>query len=191
MLKKINTYVGYDGEKHTEELWFHLNKMEMVKLAQKSEGIAKWANDVGSTLDPDGGVPVDDLIKLADAFEMFVDAAYGVRKDDQHFYKSEELLNAWKATAGYAEFIYSMFSKPEETSEFLTGLIDRELVAKAVAEQKKASEGTIGDLNVYDATKLETGMLVSNNIQVNETPISQEEMQEAIEMYKKTRRDLA
>lgn len=115
MIKKTITYTDYNGVEKTEDFYFNLDKGELLKMEVSAED--------GSFVDYLQRI-VDELDgkALADTFESFIDAAFGIKSSDGGFYKSEEALKHFKAKAAYSDLSYELFTNPDYAGEFFNGI---------------------------------------------------------------------
>jgi len=121
MIKKTITYTDYDGNKRTEDKYFHMTKRELIK----------WETESGS-----GGmdkliekmIAEEDRKKLVEMFDDLILRSYGEKSiDGRTFVKSEELRNEFANSAAYDELFYELFSSTENATEFVNGLVPQDL----------------------------------------------------------------
>ena len=128
MYKKTIKYVDYNGNERTEDFYFNLTKVEVINLEINNRaGLLDKFKDMFS-LGEDG--QVKDLADKQAIWEFFcnlVDSSYGEKSPDgKRFVKSKEILEAFKQSPAYDEFIYSMFDA-KEASSFVNGIIPQDL----------------------------------------------------------------
>lgn len=145
MFKKEITYTNFNGEKVSEDFYFHLTKAETMELeASVKGGLSAWMNEIKDA-------PEDRPDLVLAAFKKLILASYGERSwDGKKFVKNQEIHDAFAATEAYSELIIGMFQDPEMGAEFFrnlvptadsTGSVSSELVtssqrARAASEAK-------------------------------------------------------
>lgn len=133
MLKKTTTYVDFDGNERTEDLYFNLTKTEATEFALELpdrvvEGIDQ--NDSNEQIankfvEQIGGKGVFEFIK------KLVLKSYGVKSlDGRRFIKSEELSTEFSQTLAYDNFIMELMSSETAASEFVSAVIPASLAEK-------------------------------------------------------------
>ena len=113
-------YTDYNDVEREESFYFHLNKTELRKLENSETGglsslieklmLKKSAQD------------------LLDMFYKIIDVSYGEKDPDgRGFHKSSEILENFKATQAYSDFVESLLTDPNKATEFLTGVMPKEV----------------------------------------------------------------
>ena len=139
MIKKDFQYENFAGETETRTLYFHLTKLELLRLAKESEEVSSWLKELEQAPEKIG---VEDMLRLADVVELFVSAAYGERVGDDQFVKYPEPLAKWKASASYGEYLFSFFERPNEMTDFMTELLPKSVLQQVQAEMTKGEQKT-------------------------------------------------
>lgn len=142
MISKTLTYEDYNGNPHTETLYFHISKPEIADNMDLEDEFREVSVFF------EGGkreLKRDEVKRILELIKRLIKLGYGVRSEDgQHFRKSEERWNDFHDSAAYDALIWSMFEEPEKAVEFMTGIIPSDLVAKAKeqmeAEQRKVPQ---------------------------------------------------
>lgn len=132
MLKKTIKFTDYDGVERTEDYWFNLNKVELMKLEMdKKGGLAEMLKRA---------IASGDNKTIADTLEDIIKMSYGERDlaDKRRFIKSPELTNAFMQTEAYSELYMELLLDDRKAAEFINGLIPKDLAQK-VAEYVKAN----------------------------------------------------
>lgn len=115
MYKATVTYTDYNGVEKTEDLYFHLNKAEILRLEATTPG--GWGNylmAVGEEKDP---------VKVLDTFEDIVRKSYGKKSEDgTRFIKSAEISEAFMQSEAYAEFVYSLVTDQNKIAQFMNAI---------------------------------------------------------------------
>lgn len=137
MIKKTITFTDYDGNKHTEDFYFNLNKAEITKLqASVPGGWSEFLQRTVNKLD----VPV--LMKV---FDDLIRDSYGVKSDDgRRFIKSKELTDEFMQTEAYSELYSELLTDSEKAAEFFNGIMPK-LSPEEEAELKKQQKKLLAD----------------------------------------------
>lgn len=117
MIKKTVTYTDYDGNKRTEDKYFHMSKRELIKWETESGsgGMDKFIERI---------VREEDRETLVNMFDDLILRAYGEKSDDgRTFNKSPEIRARFENSACYDQLFYDLFKNTETISEFVNGLI--------------------------------------------------------------------
>lgn len=124
MLKWTITYVDYDGDSHTEDFFFNLNKAEVIELNFSHQGGYKSYIDKVIAAKDTGEVikAVKDIIKLA----------YGVKSPDgKRFIKSDAETEAFVQSEAYSELFMQLATDEQACIKFVTGILPKELREQA------------------------------------------------------------
>ena len=122
MIKKTITYEDLDGNKVTEDFWFHLNKLEMAEMDAKYGGLVQLGNTLSET---------DDALKAYNIFKDILLNSYGKRTDDgRRFHKKDPATGAayrydLEGSDALGEMILEMVDKPELAVELFQGLLPK------------------------------------------------------------------
>lgn len=140
MLKQTINYINFDGEPATTTAYFNLqpreirdlNIPEMVRQAEKvNEEFQKLINDPNQDQNSmDFKQTTNELVgQFLDVIEGIIDVSYGVRLDDNRFRKSPELLQEFKETAAFSDFLVSFANEPDVAKRFFDGLLPKGVAA--------------------------------------------------------------
>lgn len=141
MFKKTITYTDYNGEKHTEDFYFHLNKAEIIEMETSEEGgYIEMIKRV---------VEAKDMPTIMKVFKTFILKSYGLKSaDGKRFEKSEEISKAFEQSEAYSELFMELCSNPDEAAKFVSYIIPlddkqrAEVQARINEENAKKSEIT-------------------------------------------------
>lgn len=113
MIKQTIAYTDFDGTYKTEDLFFHLTKMETVEFnAMYPGGIIEYANKLANENDQYGFIKfVKDLIVKA----------YGI-KSGKKFVKDPEVTKAFSQSEACSELMYNLLNNFDELNDFVKGL---------------------------------------------------------------------
>lgn len=131
MLNKIVKYEDYNGVERSEELWFNLNKTELLKIAMDL---------------PDGTLPedpanADNNLLAAQLFEKlgnkgileFMETlilkAYGVKSEDgRRFIKTPEMAVEFSQTPAFDAIMMEFMTDQDAAAKFVNGVIPANVV---------------------------------------------------------------
>lgn len=128
MLKKTITYEDYNGEKQTEDFYFNLNKAELAEMNFSVEGglevrIRRIMNE-------------RDTRAIMEMLKSLILKAYGKKSDDgKRFIKTQELRDEFEQSEAYSELMMEFFNDATKASQFITGIMPKELQAEAAKIQ--------------------------------------------------------
>jgi hypothetical protein len=124
MLKKTISYVNYDGQKRTEDHYFHLTKVELITLQVSSEmGFAEHLQNI---------VKTENRKELIEIFKLLIGMSYGKRSEDgEVFEKSEEQTRRFTQTAAYEALFMELATDADAAAKFIAGVIPADLAADA------------------------------------------------------------
>lgn len=113
MFKQEISYTDYNGNKRTEEHWFHLSKAEIIKLEMEhEEGFGEYVKKIASS-----GVKKD----IYDLFVSLIKMAYGVKSPDgKKFVKNEQVYEEFAQSPAYDELLIKLFSDADLLSKMFT-----------------------------------------------------------------------
>lgn len=117
-IEKI-TYKDYNGVEHTETHYFHLNKVERMRLDVKYPGgLAIWAQKE---------VESGKMDKIFQFIEDVILLAHGVKSEDgARFIKDPEITKEFSQSEAYSTLVSSIFEDPDPTerlNNFLTDVV--------------------------------------------------------------------
>lgn len=116
MLKKTVTYEDFNGNEVTEDLYFHLNSIEVTRLT------AKFGGDLEGAINR--LVARRNLEEMMEFMEQMILLSYGVKSDDgRSFIKSKEVKEAFEYSQAYAELFETLILNPEEAKKFGEGIV--------------------------------------------------------------------
>lgn len=130
MLKKTITYTDYNGNERTEDFYFNLSKIELMKLeASIKGGMQKMMDDIAKA---------NDNFRVIEVFEKLIKLAYGVKDEDgKHFRKSKEATEEFVQSEAYSVLLFELLSDADKSAEFFRGVVPADLMAQAEAMNSK------------------------------------------------------
>lgn len=141
MLKKLVTYMDYDGEKRTDTLYFNLNKFEWLELETYTKG--------GLIENLSHAIETGNAKKTIDLLKKIILRAYGEKDPETGiFEKSDDISIRFSKTEAFSELFYELAYNAEASEKFFLGLIPQELRAEAEKmmkeiEKQEAAKGSV------------------------------------------------
>ena len=130
MLKRVITFVDYDGNKRTEGHYFNLNKVE---LAQLYVGTAGGYDEFLKRI-----VDAKDTAAMLKVITDLVESSYGIKElDGKRFRKNRELTEAFIQSPAYEALFVELISNTDEMIKFVKGILPDDLTPD---EKAAASE---------------------------------------------------
>lgn len=129
MVKKTITYVDYNGQKRTEDHFFHFSQAELAELEFSVDGgltglITKIINSVDQT-------------KLIALFKEMIMKSYGIKSDDgKRFIKSKEISESFSQTPAYSMLFMELATNDEEGAKFVNALLPEVIKDKTEVENE-------------------------------------------------------
>lgn len=133
MLKKTITYKDYNGIERTEDFYFNLTQTELMKWDLKTPGgLAAKLEKITQKFD----VP-----SLTEFLEDLIDKSYGIKSEDGvRFIKDPDLSKMFRQTEAYDQLFIELFSNEKKTSDFINGILPKELLEKAKEQNANVSK---------------------------------------------------
>ncbi|HEY2455628.1 MAG TPA: hypothetical protein VGI71_24035 [Scandinavium sp.] len=132
MIKKEIRFEDFDGHMVVETHYFHLSKAELIDLELSTAGgmAAKYQTILSSN-------QPNEIIR---AFKDIIMASYGQREEGSGtvFRKSPKISEAFMASPAFDAFFDELLTSEETASEFVNGLLPKDLV-KTVAKEQNSS----------------------------------------------------
>ena len=118
MIKWPITYTDYNGETHTEDFYFNLNKAEVMELNLSANGAySEYLQRI---------VSQRDYKLINDEFKKLILKSYGEKSDDgRRFVKSEELSRAFEQTEAYSELYMQLATEEGAAQKFVEGVLPK------------------------------------------------------------------
>ena len=116
MIKKVISYEDFDGNKRTEEFWFHLTKTEVAELEVSVDG--------GITKMIERLIQLKDTKRIIEIMKDVIQKSYGVKSPDgRRFIKNKEVLEEFTQTEAYSILFMELATDAEKAVEFFAGVI--------------------------------------------------------------------
>ena len=136
MVKKMVTYTDFTGNEVTKDFYFNLTKMEFKELDERIPGGLQNLMDKLLT-ERDKGLTVKLLAIL-------MLAAYGEKTEDGRFVKEDihgrPLSSYFKVSEAWDVLFMNMVKNERELSEFLVGIVPKDMQADAQEAMKNPEE---------------------------------------------------
>lgn len=118
MIKWPITYTDYNGETHTEDFYFNLNKAEVMEMNLEANGAyGEYLQRI---------VEQRDGKKIASTFKNLILQSYGEKSaDGRRFVKSEELSRNFEQSEAFSELYMQLASDPDAASKFMEGILPK------------------------------------------------------------------
>ena len=116
MIKKVITYVDYNGKERTEAFYFNLTKAELTEMELTTNG--GLADHIQRIVD------AQDSKQLIELFKSILLLSYGEKSPDgKRFIKNQELRDAFSQTEAYSQLYMDLVTNTELAIEFVNGII--------------------------------------------------------------------
>ncbi len=156
MLKKTITYVDFNGDEVSEDLFFHLNKAELVELELSHQG--GLADSLQRIVDAEDGKAI-----IAE-FKSIILGSYGKRSTDgKRFVKNQQLRDEFESSEAYSTLFMELVTDTDAAIEFVKGIIPAGMVEDTVVttlavapapEPKVITKAEIDELTPEEFLKL-------------------------------------
>lgn len=138
MLTHKITYTDFDDEEVTEELYFNINKIEILDLeVRNKEGLEKWLKSI---------VAAKDQKTLWDEIKRVILLAYGEKSPDgKRFVKTDESRDAFAQSAAFDKLMWDLITGEVDAGDFMIAVMPKDLASEAdIAEAKKKAQEVLG-----------------------------------------------
>lgn len=165
MYKRTVTYEDYDGNKRTEDFFFHMNKAEVIKWLMCNGGY---------TLDKQ----LEQLYKtskgkdIMDIFEDLLRRSYGVKSlDGRRFDKTKEQWDDFRSTEAYSEIFTELVTDAKKAAAFINSIMPMSMAGEINQIMADNKDGIPEELRDYMTSEVlnEDGELVQS-VQVEKKP---------------------
>lgn len=123
MIKWQVSYTDYNDNPVTEDLYFHLNKAELVEMNLNANGAyGEFIQRITNSRD---------YKLLGEEFKNIILNAYGIKSDDgRTFRKSPELRQEFEQSEAYATLYMELISNTDSLTKFIRGIVPKDLQGK-------------------------------------------------------------
>jgi hypothetical protein len=120
MLKRPITYTDFNDVKVTENFYFNLTKIELIRM--------EFGDEQGFEAAMKRLIASNDRAKILKTFEDIILSAYGEKSEDgKKFVKSEALSHEFSQTAAYDQLITELTEDEGKAADFIIGVVPKEL----------------------------------------------------------------
>jgi hypothetical protein len=133
VLKKTITYEDLDGGKITEDFYFALSKAELAEMRlRQGDGFDGFLKAI---------VAAKDGNALMDLFKNMLRMSVGKRSaDGKRFIKNDEIVDEFMQTDAYSVLFMELVTDADKASEFVRGLVPRDLAPQAAQAVQQARQ---------------------------------------------------
>lgn len=132
MFKITQTYEDFNGVQRTDDLYFNFTEPQIRRFLEKEPAFTqKNLADIMET---------KDLLKMTDAIERLLVAAYGEKSDDgKSFIKNKEIQEKFEGSAAFAQLMDDLMYKGDEktVTEFLINIFPKKFADSIKQELTK------------------------------------------------------
>lgn len=126
MYKKTLTFVNYDGKEITQDLYFHLNQTDLIKITAKYAKGIKDPKDVNLNKVSQDILSQGDWPKVVSLLEDVILGSYGERSyNGDLFIKSKEVRDKFEYSVAYAEMFELLLSDNNEMQAFMSKVVEK------------------------------------------------------------------
>lgn len=126
MISKTFTYIDYNGEERTETAYFNLSKAEILEMEMSVDG--------GFTAMINRIVEAKDAPSVVKVFKDLILRSYGIKSPDgRRFIKNQQLRDEFEQTEMFSELFMELSLNDKKASEFVNGLIPKDMANKIPA----------------------------------------------------------
>lgn len=137
MVKKTVTYEDFNGVERTEDLYFNLNELEVVKLASDlPDEITDTISGNATTAAEAEAIATKFVEKLGtngiiEFIEKLLLKSYGVKSEDgRSFIKNEKLSKDFEYSGAFSAIVMDLMTDDKAASDFVNQIIPAKLAAK-------------------------------------------------------------
>lgn len=143
MIKKTTTYVDFDGNERTEDMYFNLTQTELMELAMElpDEVTGSVGNDPNNINEKAAMGLLETLGKkgVIEYIKRLVLKSYGIKSQDgRRFEKSEEISREFSQTIAFDNLMMELMTDDKAASDFMNSVIPSSVADKLPAGNKPA-----------------------------------------------------
>lgn len=144
MLKKTITYIDFDGNQRTEDLYFNMTRSELVSFSfNLPDAMTESVSDMNNVDVEEAGKKMAEKMGSEGIFNFVKDLifkAYGVKSEDgRRFIKSETLSTEFTQTLAYDQFLMELFETADKANEFINAVVPADVVKQMPTTTIKAA----------------------------------------------------
>lgn len=128
MLKERINYVDYNGMERSEDFYFNLTKVELMRMeANVQGGLSEKLKRVSAA---------NDAAAVMEVMEDLIRKSYGKKTADGGFVKRQEYVDEFVATEAYSELFMKLVTDADYAAKFVKGIIPANMQAQLEAAAK-------------------------------------------------------
>jgi hypothetical protein len=131
MIKKTVTYTGFDGEKLTKDLYFHLGIKDIIEMEAETPIDPDTGKNMGVEAWVKREVESDDSIRILKVLGKFIDKGYGLRGADDEFEKSQEISDKFGHSLAFDAFFNDMMKDQASAANIIVAMLPADLLTQA------------------------------------------------------------
>lgn len=119
MIKKTITYTDFNEMERTQDFFFNLTKVELMKMeASVDGGLAEKLKRISAA---------QDGVAIMEVMEDLIKKSYGVKTADGGFVKKPEYLEAFVSTEAYSNLFFELVTDADAAVNFVKGVLPADL----------------------------------------------------------------
>lgn len=119
MLKKTITYTDFNEMERTQDFYFNLTKIELMKMeASVDGGLAEKLKRISAA---------QDGVAIMEVMEDLIRRSFGVKTADGGFVKRPEDLAAFVSTEAYSNLFMELVTDADAAVNFVKGILPADL----------------------------------------------------------------
>lgn len=119
MIKKTITYTDFNEMERTQDFYFNLTKVELMKMeASVDGGLAEKLKRISAA---------QDGAAIMEVMEDLIKKSYGVKTADGGFVKKPEALEAFVSTEAYSNLFFELVTDADAALAFVKGILPADL----------------------------------------------------------------
>lgn len=132
MFKKTITFEDFNGEKQTQDFYFHLSKAEILPLITEAEGMKSRLEKIIAS--KDGRAIIAEL-------RYFIELSCGIRSEDgKRFLKTPEAKSELLDSPAFDELLMELATDAGASVDFFGQLLPEKMQKEMLEAAKKSSE---------------------------------------------------
>lgn len=133
---KINVnYEDFNGKERNENLYFNINKPEVIKILKTRPTFQKELSDLADKLsqkETEDSVFID-FISFVD---YLIEKSYGKKTPEGNFIKNADILGEFMSSNAYEALYTLFFNDPKTYDAFIAGIFPQDIMEQAMKDEK-------------------------------------------------------
>lgn len=121
MIKKTISYEDFNGEKVSEDFYFHLSKAEIIELetSEGNDGLSAMIQKISKE---------ENRHEIFRLFKKIILVSVGQKSPDgRRFIKNDEIRSDFEQSPAFSELFMELGTQADAGAKFITGLVPRDL----------------------------------------------------------------